>query len=109
MGKFKKGLVIGGLLGAGLTWLNVTKQGKEARDKMLDYAANVYADVKEKVMASPQWDKMTKQKYVAMVREAVEKYAVNNPVAWKAKNLMVKVIAAQWKRLRAEVAERKKK
>ncbi len=28
MGKFKKGLFLGGLLGAGLMWLNATKKRK---------------------------------------------------------------------------------
>ena len=40
MGTFKKGLFFGGLLGAGLMWLNTTKQGRELRENMLNYAAD---------------------------------------------------------------------
>lgn len=109
MGKFKKGIVIGGLLGAGLTWLNFTKKGKETRDKLLDYAAEVYSEVKARVLSSSQWEQLTRQKYVAMVREAVDKYAVNNPMAQKAKEMVVKVVAAQWQRLRQELESGKKK
>ena len=35
-------------MGAVFTWLNVTKKGKETRSQLLDYAASVYGEVKEK-------------------------------------------------------------
>jgi len=35
MGNFKKGLFLGGLLGAGLMWLNVTPKGREMKAKLL--------------------------------------------------------------------------
>lgn len=98
MGNFKKGIFLGGLLGAGLMWLNATKKGKETRDKMLDYSADVYADVKEKVMASEGWDKMTKSKYYQLVEEAVNKYAVENDLVDSVRNMVEKVVKAQWKK-----------
>ncbi|MBI2436513.1 MAG: YtxH domain-containing protein [Candidatus Magasanikbacteria bacterium] len=98
MGNFKKGIFLGGLLGAGLMWLNATKKGKQTRDKMLDYSADVYADVKEKVMASEGWDKMTKSKYYQIVEEAVNKYAVENDLVDSVRNMVEKVVKAQWKK-----------
>ncbi|PIZ95053.1 MAG: hypothetical protein COX81_02015 [Candidatus Magasanikbacteria bacterium CG_4_10_14_0_2_um_filter_37_12] len=108
MGKFKKGLVFGGLLGAGLMWLSTTKKGREVREQIFDYAADVYAEVKEKVTSSEQFDKMTKNKYVSLVRETVDKYAVKNGLANNAKNMIVKLVSSQWKNIQKEVAGRKK-
>ena len=109
MGKFKKGLVLGGLLGAGLTWMSTTKKGRETREKMLDQAADVYGDVKKKVLVSPQWDKMTKNEYVRMVQDCVDKYCVQNKAAQKAKSMIVKVVSAQWGNVKKEIAKKKKK
>lgn len=107
MGRFHKGLFLGGLLGAGLVWLNITPKGKEMRDKLVDHAAEVYADVKERVLSSEAWDKMTKQKYVAMVREVVDKYAVQTGLAVKAKEMIVKIVAGQWKLVQKELRKKK--
>jgi len=111
MGKFKKGVFFGGLLGAGLMWLNTTKKGKEFRGDMLDYAADVYVDVKRKIMESGAWEDMTKTKYVAIVRDVVDKYAVKNDLAQNVKNTVVKLVSAQWKHVRNDphIKSRKKK
>lgn len=103
MGKFKKGLCLGGLLGAGLVWLNATKKGKEVRDNMLDQAADIYAGLKEKIMASDQYKKMTKNQYVKLVKEYVDKYAIDNGLAESVKNMITKVVVAQWNKLKKEL------
>lgn len=99
---------MGGLLGAGLTWMSTTKKGKEMRGQILEYSADVYADVKEKVMASDAWDNMTKSKYVAMVNEAVEKYAGKTGMADSLKGIVVKLVNSQWKELQSEQKKKKK-
>ena len=108
MDKFHKGLFLGGLLGAGLVWFNITPKGKAARDKLIDHAAEIYADVKERVLASETWDKMTKQKYVAMVCEVVDRYAVETGIASKAKEILVKIVSAQWRLLQQELKKKQK-
>ena len=100
MGRFKKGLFLGGLLGASLTWLNFTKKGKETRAELLDHAAVVYGQVKEKVEASGALDKMTKNKYVKTVQEVVDKYAIENGLADKVKNMVVKLVSSQYNNLK---------
>jgi gas vesicle protein len=97
MGKFKKGLFIGGLLGAGITWLNVTKKGKETRDQLLDHAAVVYAQVMEKAKVSKAMKDFNKNKYVKIVKEVVDKYAIENGLSEKVKNLVIKLVSTQWK------------
>lgn len=100
MGTFKKGLFFGGLLGAGLMWLNTTKRGKEFRDTIVKYAAEVYEEVKTKITSSKQWEKLTKNQYVKMVEEVVNKYAVENDLSDNIRNMVEKVVKAQWKKVK---------
>lgn len=105
MGTFKKGIFLGGLLGAGLTWMSVTQRGKEFRDKVLDQAADVYVDVKDKVMKSEAYDKLTKQEFVVMATEAVDKYAIKNGLAANAKKMIMKLVTTQWSELQKELGK----
>lgn len=105
MGKFNKGLLFGGLLGAGMVWLGTTKKGREMREKMIDYAADVYVEVKKKIVASEQWQTMTKSAYVQMVKDAVDKYAVQNGLAESIKQMVVKLVSAQWANLKKEMGK----
>ena len=100
MGKFKKGFCFGSLLGAGLVWLNVTKKGKQTRDQLLDHATVVYDQVQEKLKQSGALDKMNKNKYVKIVKEVVDKYATENGMADRVKNLVVKLVGAQYKNVK---------
>ncbi len=108
MGKFKKGAFLGSVVGAGIMWMFTTKKGRMVREKMLDHAGVVYDDVKSKVLASEQWKTFTKQKYLKTVEKAVDKYIAKYPAAKKAKKMMIKVIAAQWKNVQAELKKKKK-
>jgi len=103
MGKFKKGLCLGGLLGAGMMWLNTTKKGKEMRDEMLDHAAEVYVGLKDKILASSKYKDLTKHEYVKMAQELVNKYAVENGLAENVKKMVEKLVVAQWKNLKGEM------
>lgn len=96
MGKFKAGLFLGGLLGAGLAWLNLTQKGRETRDQMLDHAAKIYETLKEKVQASAEYKDLTKNQYIKLVKEYVDKYAIENGLAEKVKNIIIKVVSAQY-------------
>ncbi len=102
MGTFKKGLFFGGLLGAGLMWLNTTKRGRELRDNMVDYAADVYAEVKKKITSSKGWRQLSKNEYVRTVEEVVNNYAVEHDLPDKVRDVVEKVVKAQWKKLKEE-------
>lgn len=102
MGKFNKGLVLGGLLGAGLMWLNATKKGKEVREQMINYASDVYEEVKEKVKASEGWENITKSEYYKIVEKVVDKYAVENDLADTVRDMVTKIVNAQWKKISSE-------
>ncbi len=96
MGRFKKGVFLGGIFGAAMVWLNTSTKGKKYRNQLLDQAADVYRDVEDRVRKSGALDKMTRNKYVSIVKEAVDKYAVDNGMAESAKNMIVKLVGGQW-------------
>ncbi|PIT86922.1 MAG: hypothetical protein COU33_00440 [Candidatus Magasanikbacteria bacterium CG10_big_fil_rev_8_21_14_0_10_43_6] len=103
MGKFKKGLFLGGMLGAGMTWLLTTKKGKEVREQMLDHAADVHVKLREEIMKSETYDKLTKTRYVKLLRAAVNKYAINRALPREVKEMIIKVLSAEWKSIRGEL------
>ena len=107
MGKFKKGLFLGGLLGAGMMWLNISTKGKEVREQMLDHAAEVYTGLKNQVLGSAQYNNLTKSKYMAEVKKYVDKYAIQNGLADNVKKMVVKVVVAQWSKLKEEIKKEK--
>lgn len=100
MGRFKKGLFLGGLLGAALMWLNATPKGKEMRAKLLDQANDLYNQLKESIK---QLEGPTKEMYDALVERAVEEYAAKKEMAIDMKNQLVRELKKRWERLEKEI------
>lgn len=90
-------------MGAGMMWMGATKQGRETRDKLLDAASDVYADIAEKVVQSDAYKNLTKQKFTKLVQETVDKYAKDNPFVAETKDMIVKLVASQWTNLKKEI------
>lgn len=108
MGRFKKGVFLGGLLGAGLVWLHTTKKGKDVRDQILDHAAEVYEEMKGKFMQSDAWKQMTKNQYLMSVRNTVARYALDHELPDVVKDTVSKVLGTQWGMLKRELKKMKK-
>lgn len=102
MGSFKRGLILGGVIGAGLAWLNLTKQGKVIRDEAIGHAAVVYEKVKKDVMKSPTWKKMKKSDLVVKVREFTEDYAKEIGLAKSTVMTIVALVVKKLDKLRTE-------
>lgn len=102
MGRFKKGALFGGILGAALVWLNTSTKGKKYRNQLFDQAADVYRDVESRVRESDAFDSMTKNKYVSIVKDVVEKYAIENGLAENTKNMIVKLVSNQWSAIKKQ-------
>lgn len=103
MGRFKKGLFLGGLLGAGLAWLNISPKGKELRDKMIGHVEPLYNELKEslKKLEGP-----THEMYDALVERAVEEYAAKKELALDVKNNLIKELKKKWQELEMEIKNR---
>lgn len=100
MGRFKKGLFLGGLLGAALMWLNATPKGKEMRARLLDQANDLYGQLKESIK---QLEGPTREMYDALVERAVEEYAAKKEMAIDMKNQLVRELKKRWKDLEKEI------
>jgi len=100
MGNFKRGLFLGGLLGAALMWLNVTPKGKEMRAKLTTEADLLFKELKEslKKLEGP-----TREMYDALVERAVEEYAAKKEMAADMKNMLMKELKKRWKNLAADL------
>jgi gas vesicle protein len=100
MGRFKKGLFLGGLIGAGLMWLNATPKGKEMREKLMSQANDLYGQLKESIK---QLEGPTREMYDALVERAVEEYAAKKEMAVEMKNQLVRELKKRWKDLEEEI------
>jgi len=100
MGNFKKGLFLGGLLGAGLMWLNVTPKGREMKAKLLAYAEPMYNELKENIK---KLEGPTKEMYEALVERAVEEIAAKKEMASEMKMMLVKELKKRWGKLEKDL------
>jgi gas vesicle protein len=107
MGRFKKGLFLGGLLGAGLVWLNATTKGKHTRTQILGHADRIYPEIKKKVMSSPTWKNMTKGRYIKLVDKYVAEYAMKYKLPSTVKNMVARVVGAEWKNIQSAIKRKK--
>jgi len=100
MGRFNKGLFLGGLVGAALMWLNATPKGKEMRAKLLAHAQPLFEELK---LSIKQLEGPTKEMYEALVDRAVEEYAAKKDMAIDMKNMLVKELKKKWIELEKEI------
>jgi len=100
MGKFKKGLFFGSLLGAGMMWLNATPKGKEMRAKLVEHSKPLYDELKESLK---QLEGPTKDMYEALVERAVAEYGSKKEMADEMKSALVRDLKKKWKGLEKEL------
>lgn len=100
MGRFKKGLFLGGLLGAAMMWLNATPKGKELRSKFAAHFEALYGELEAslKKLEAP-----TREMYHALVQRAVAEYTEKKELAVEMKELLIKELKKKWKELEREV------
>ena len=100
MGRFNKGLFLGGLLGASLMWLNATPKGKEMRAKISAHLEPLFNELKESLK---QLDGPTKEMYDALVERAVEEYSNRKELAEEIKTLLIRKLKKRWKDLQKDL------
>jgi len=93
MGNFKKGLILGGAIGAMLTWLNVSPKGKEVRAKILEHFEPLYHELKNSIS---QLEGPTKEMWEALVERAVAEYSNRRELAEDVKNHLMKQLKKKW-------------
>lgn len=100
MGRFKKGFLLGGLIGAGLVWLNATPKGKEMRAKIATHLEPLFAELK---VSLKQLEGPTKEMYDALVERAVEEYARKKELTDDLKYMLVRELKKRWSKLQKEL------
>lgn len=103
MGSFKRGLFLGGLMGAALMWLNVTPKGKEMRAKLLEHLDPLYNELRESLK---QLEGPTKEMYYALVDRAVEEYAAKKEMADELKSVLISRLKKKWVELEKEIKKK---
>ncbi|MFA6485775.1 MAG: hypothetical protein WCT40_00180 [Candidatus Magasanikbacteria bacterium] len=103
MGNFKKGLFLGGLLGAGMMWLNATPKGREMRAKLVEHLNPLYIELKESIK---QLEGPTREMYEALVDRAVEEYSAKKEMADEMKAVLIKKLKCKWKDLEKELKKK---
>ncbi len=100
MGNFKRGLILGGAVGAFLTWLNATPQGKEMRAKIMMHLEPLYDELKASIK---QLEGPTQEMWDALVERAVAEYADKKELAEEVQNNLVKQLKKKWSQLQKEL------
>src|SRR3989339_1378123 len=100
MGKFNKGLVLGGALGAFLMWLNATPKGKEMRSKLAEHLNPLFNELKQSIK---QLEGPTKEMYDALVERAVAEYSTKKKLAAEMTDHLIRQLKRKWKDLEKEI------
>ena len=100
MGRFNKGLLLGGAIGAVLVWLNISPQGKELRAKLRQHGEPLFNELKNSLR---QLEGPTREMYEALVERAVEEYASKKEMAADLKTLLTKELKRRWSDLQADL------
>jgi gas vesicle protein len=100
MGRFNKGLLFGGLVGAALMWLNATPKGKEMRTKLMEHLMPLYNELKESIK---KLEGPTKEMWDALVERAVAEYAAKKELADDMKEQLVRQLKKKWCELEKEI------
>lgn len=100
MGNFKKGLLVGGIVGAFLTWLNYSSKGKEVRAQIMSHLEPLFHELKSSLK---QLEGPTQDMYEALVERAVEEYAAKKELALDVKNSLARHLKKRWKEVERDL------
>lgn len=97
---FKKGLIIGGLLGGILVAFGMSKKGKELREKALEYSQELYNEVKKRAL---EWGETTRESYDELVRRVVEEFARRKEMALDMKDMLAERLQEKWNEFQTDM------
>lgn len=100
MGNFKKGLLVGGAVGAFLAWINFTPKGKEIRSQIMSHLEPLFSELKSSIK---QLEGPTQEMYNALVERAVEEYGDKWKLAIEVKSSLIHHLKKRWKELEKDL------
>lgn len=98
--KFKKGLILGGVLAAGaLVGFAMTDEGKELTEELQKDLKTLAKHLKANLH---NLEDVTKESFDDMVKKIVDKYAEKKEMAVDAKEALIKALESKWKEMEKE-------
>lgn len=98
---FKKGLILGGLLGgAALVGLAMTKRGKELGKDLQGELEELGAELKDHLA---NMEDVTKETFDGMVATTVDAYAKKKALAEDAKNTLMEALMDTWEEVEKKI------
>lgn len=92
--KFKKGLLLGGILGvASIIGYVVKKHGPEITEEIQDELKTISKKVKKKLM---EMEDVSKEKFSEMVQQVTEEYGEKKHLPEKIKELVKTMVLEKW-------------
>lgn len=101
---FKKGLLLGSILGGVLVGFGMSKKGKELREKAMEYSQELFVEVRKKVV---EWGEMSRDAYEDMIRRAAEEFTRRKGLALEMKEMLVERLRTKWDDLQSDMLFRK--
>lgn len=103
--KFKKGLILGGLLAAGAAiGFAMSKEGQELSEELQKDLKPLAKSLKKNLH---QLQDVTKENFDNLVVTVVEKYSEKKEMAHDTKNALIKTLQAKWHEVEAEYLSEK--
>ncbi len=98
--KFKKGVILGGILAAGaVLGFAMTKEGQELTEELQKSLKTLSKHLKKSLH---RLQDVTKESFNELVVAVVEEYAITNELANDAKEKLVLALQAKWHEMEAE-------
>jgi len=98
--KFKKGIILGGLLAVGaVIGFAMTKEGKELTEELQKDLKTLAKHLKKDLS---NMEDVTKENFDELVNSVVEKYTEKKELATDAKELLIKALQAKWHEMETE-------
>ncbi len=96
---FKKGLVVGGLIGGALVALASTRRAQEMRERLVNYSEDLYRELQE---SAEDWAAQTKEKYLEMVDKVTEEFVKSKKLALHLKKQLSDKLEEKWDDFQAD-------
>lgn len=103
---FKKGLLVGGVLGGVVVALGMSKKGREMQKKAWEYSQELCKELHKKMI---EWGEISKETYKDLARRATDELVKRKEMAMSMKDMVVDRLEDKWEDVQNDLLFRKTK
>lgn len=103
---FKKGLLVGGVVGGLIVGLGMSKKGREMQQKAVEYSQELCKELRNKMI---EWGEISKDMYKDLAHRAVEELGKRKEMAVGMKDMVVDRLEDKWDEVQNDLLYRKVK